>query len=502
MRRPAALPAIALLLSLVAAPAAGGEEAAAPNIGHHLPPLQFQDLAGMSHRLDWSGAEPKAHIFMFFEPRCADCFRELIFLDSVSRLARGLGLEVFAVEGSGQEPQEVEATLSRFIAMFQQPAFTVVPDPSYALGTFFNIQRVPSTFLVTAGGVVLGRKEGFDDLHAIDLARKTERLLGAENNRFSPALAYLGIGAPEARQYEQALEQRRKAEDSGAQYSTPLTAGATVPPFEYRSTDGVPGSWRPSGKGGAATVVFFWGALCQPCISEMAYLEKLHSSAAASGLEIIAVEATGRTPERVEQVMGRYRKFHPSPSYPIAADPERTLSRHFGVGSVLPQTFVLGADGTVLFHSDEFVQGGEWVLAGKIERALGLGAGTLSQGVGAYGPSSAEESPTVLRSLSPRQSEEFAASLVKGETFYRNWQYSAAVPHYLRCLELDPKNVEVRERLGEIYQRQGELEEALEQWQAVLEADPGHAGAPGKVEKLKKSLGTREPTTGIKEEPR
>ncbi len=491
------LPAAATIAYLLLPSAwSRAQDAVAPNIGHHLPPLQFQDLAGMSHRLDWSGTDPKAYIVMFFEPRCADCFRELVFLDSLCRLARGLNLEVFAVEGSGQEPPEVEATMSRFVSMFQQPSFAVVPDPSYGLSSFFNVQRVPSTFLVERNGVVMGRKEGFDNFHAIDLARKAERLLGVTKGRFTPALAYLGVSDQEEKEFERVLEQRRRAEDSGDRFSVPLAAGATVPPFEFIGIDGARGRWSPPGREGAVTVVFFWGALCQPCIGEMDYLEKLRSAAGGSDLEIIAIEATGRTPERTAQVMERYRKFHPLPSYTVAADPDRQLSRHFAVGGALPQTFVIDAEGAVLFHADEFAQGGEWVLAGEIERALGLKAGTLSRGVSAYGPSSSEESPTIIKGLSPGRSEEFVSSLIQAETLFRNWQYSAAIPHYLRCLEMDPGNVVVRERLGEIYQRQGELERSLEQWRKILEIEPEHPEALQRVEKLGKSPGRNSTVTG------
>lgn len=249
------LAALALLVLL--RPAEGsGQKMVTPNLGHHLPPLQIQDLAGITHRIDWTSPEPKAIVLLFFEPRGADSFRELVFFDSVSRLARGLNLEVFAVEGSGQKPQEVEASLSRFVYIFQKPAFTVVPDPSYALSTLLNVQRMPSTFLMETHGVVIGRKEDFDNLHAIDLARKIERLLAVKEGKFSPALAALGISNQEELAFERALEERRSAEDSGARYSNLLTAGAKVAPFEFLDIAGTRGTWSPAGREGKATVVF------------------------------------------------------------------------------------------------------------------------------------------------------------------------------------------------------------------------------------------------------
>lgn len=95
-------------------------------------------------------------MIVFFGSRGADSFREFVFFDSVCRLARGLNLKVFAVEGNGQKPQEVKASISRFVDIFQEPAFTVVPDPSYALSTLLNVQRLPSTLLMETHGVVIG----------------------------------------------------------------------------------------------------------------------------------------------------------------------------------------------------------------------------------------------------------------------------------------------------------------------------------------------------------
>jgi len=238
--------AVLAFLFLLTPPEGSCQEMAAPNLGHRLPALQFQDLAGMTHHIGWANPEPKAIVLLFFEPRSADSFRELVFFDTVCRLARGLNLEVFAIEGSGQKPQEVKAAISRFVNIFQAPAFTVVPDPTYALSTLLNVQRLPSTFLMETHGVVIGRKEGFDNLHAIDLARKMERLLVVKEGKFSPALAALGISSQEELAFERALEERRSAENSGALHSKLLTAGAKVAPFEFVDIAGAP--WAGRGK--------------------------------------------------------------------------------------------------------------------------------------------------------------------------------------------------------------------------------------------------------------
>ena len=50
-----------LFFALALAPgAAPGQVAVEPGVGHRLQPLEFSDLGGTSHRLDWSAAEPKA----------------------------------------------------------------------------------------------------------------------------------------------------------------------------------------------------------------------------------------------------------------------------------------------------------------------------------------------------------------------------------------------------------------------------------------------------------
>jgi thiol-disulfide isomerase/thioredoxin len=462
-----------------------------PDIGHRLPTIQFTDLVGKEHSLDWSSSERSTTIILFFEPRCADCFREMVFFDSVSRLAEGLNLEVFAIEGTGREPKELAGILAKIMSIFQLPPYIVVPDPSYELSTLFNVKRVPSTFLVERHGVVISRKEGFDDRHAVDLARKIERLLDVDKGKFSPALASLGVTGDQTEAYETAEQENRRAKDTHAFGTAPLTVGTKVEPFDYEDVTVGPRKWAPSEGEKKATVVFFWGSLCQPCIREMAYLEKLRTAAGPDALEVIAIEGTGLDIMRVNKEIANYKKFSFPISYPVAIDPEGKTGQHFGVKGTLPQTFLLGSDGEVLYHTDEFVEGGELRLAARIEAAMGLEEASLMAKV-AQRQSSDEESsagkPMPVPEDPAIRSEEFTARLVLAETLYRKWQYAAAVPHYLRCVELDSKSVLVKERLAQIYERQGELALAVEERQKILELEPGHLEATKSSEKLKKSL--------------
>lgn len=55
---------------------------------------------------------------------------------------------------------------------------------------------------------------------------------------------------------------------------------------------------------------------------------------------------------------------------------------------------------------------------------------------------------------------------------------------YLKAIELQPRMVEARFNLGNIYQREGKTKEALSEYLTILELDPSFEAAKGKVEEL------------------
>jgi tetratricopeptide (TPR) repeat protein len=224
----------------------------------------------------------------------------------------------------------------------------------------------------------------------------------------------------------------------------------------------------------------------------MAFLDGMYATAGALGLQVIAVEGTGLDRERVEHVMGRYRRFHGMPSYIIAVDPKRLLSEQFGVGGALPRTFIIGRGGTIVYYTDDFVSEGKSTMVRRIEEILGIEGGTLQKGIdsaGVAGPPSAAGAQVDTKGATGEE-ELFGACLLEAETLFRNFQYTAALPLYRRCLEIDGKSVSVRERLANIYQRQGKYGLALEQWNEVLLLEPGNEEAASQAERLRSLAGS------------
>jgi len=63
---------------------------------------------------------------------------------------------------------------------------------------------------------------------------------------------------------------------------------------------------------------------------------------------------------------------------------------------------------------------------------------------------------------------------------------SEAIAVYERLVALEPADIEARTNLGVAYARQGRLDSAVRQWEAVLKIDPDNANARQNIEKATK----------------
>jgi peroxiredoxin len=456
-------------------------------VGNHLPPLDLTDLSGKSHYFEWNLPQPKAMIIVFFEPRCADCFKEMVFLDHLWRRAKDFGLVVYAVEGSGLTASETQEAMQKYRRFYGEPAFHIIPDPDYALSSLFGIQRLPSSLLIERHGVILGRNDSFDNRIGVDLTRKTERLLGVEKGFFSFALRELEIDAETEANLERSLSLRTALTDRGKEVHPRLTVGNVVPGFEYTDINGLGNEWRPSSEGDGLTIVFFWGALCRSCIQEMAFLDQVYASTEELRLDIIAVEGNGFSAEQTIRVMERYQRFYPLPSYRIVPDPDFRLAELFGIEGVMPQTFFITGTGDLVYHTDEFIIGQEEALTKEIEMALNMESGSLRNKMMLSVERNApplrfNEAPSIRAGL--QIEEEFRSNLVRGDTYYGNWEFDRALPHYLRCLELEPYHTSIHMKVAKIYERKGRLEKALASWRRALELEPNNAEALSRIKFL------------------
>ncbi len=88
---------------------------------------------------------------------------------------------------------------------------------------------------------------------------------------------------------------------------------------------------------GRTTLVNFWGSWCDPCRRELPRL--VEAEQAGTAVMGVAVEDSRR---RAREMLAEYRA-----GWPSIDDPDRTISRGWGVGSGFPVTFVVDGGGVV-----------------------------------------------------------------------------------------------------------------------------------------------------------
>src|SRR5258708_11578975 len=58
-----------------------------------------------------------------------------------------------------------------------------------------------------------------------------------------------------------------------------------------------------------------------------------------------------------------------------------------------------------------------------------------------------------------------------GNTFYNARRYDEAIRQYQQTLELDTRNASAHESLGEVYERHGRSQEAIEEWAKAADSN-------------------------------
>ncbi len=458
--------------------AAAQQRTSPVEVGSHAPLLKFTDRGGRSHDIDWKGDE-RADIFFFFDARTQASLLGLSLLESLNRKIGPDGVRIFAIESSGHDEEGYAKAMERYHRLYGEPSFPVVLDPEFTLSALFGIPGVPSNYLLQRHGVCLYHSPVFDEFGAVGLAMRLERLLGHEEGFLSSSLQEIGIDSntEKAIRAETAGGPRRKVA-TGL-----LKVGDKVPPFSYTDLEGRTRQFSWGGEKGLS-ILFFWGALCLPCIQEMEYLDSIYRASEGYNLSIAAVEATGLSREGAAAAMRRLDRFQARPAYAIVPDEEGRIGDIFGVSGRLPQTFFISEGGVIVYHAEEFIREGAGGLARKIERALGAEAGTLKGDEEREG----DMPPSLLESISDDGDREsvFRSNLTQGDSYYNAWEFDKALPHYLRCLEIQPGNSYLRKRVAEIYERRGNFPEAIAEWQKVLAVEPDDEEARGRIEELGK----------------
>ncbi len=115
--------------------------------------------------------------------------------------------------------------------------------------------------------------------------------------------------------------------------------GKPAPPVTEVALEGYPGVTPETLAAGEVTIVNFWASWCPPCRAEHPKLIEL----AEQGIHLVGINFNDREVDAL-----KYLADENNPFDAIAFDPKGRTSFDWGV-SAPPETFILAADGTVVF---------------------------------------------------------------------------------------------------------------------------------------------------------
>lgn len=263
------------------------------------------------------------------------------------------------------------------------------------------------------------------------------------------------------------------------------------PLFDARDLAGGRHSLADLMKEGKTTIVFFWALRCAPCLREMAALDESYQARYKDGLEILAVEAGGNSPQKIEEILDKLKDVMIAPSYPIIPDPESSLNRKFSV-QVAPRTFLVNKLGEIVYSFDGF--------SGELKERLNALVDALLSGrafpvdapvpvatTSAVPAATAQPEPTAAPSENAGEAtaaEEFEKNRYYGDFYFHREEFDKAIASYARCIQLEPDNIYVRLKTGEAYARRKMYVEAREAWEYILRINPGNTEADANLRRL------------------
>jgi cytochrome c biogenesis protein CcmG/thiol:disulfide interchange protein DsbE len=118
-------------------------------------------------------------------------------------------------------------------------------------------------------------------------------------------------------------------------HPAPALTGSTLDGARFDLAD-----WR-----GQVVLVNVWGSWCYPCRQEQPLLAAAYSSLHARGLRMVGIDVRDRTAD-ARAFLARYGRA----AWPSVADPDGEHAVDWGTFA-LPETYLVGADGTVLAKS-------------------------------------------------------------------------------------------------------------------------------------------------------
>jgi peroxiredoxin len=258
--------------------------------------------------------------------------------------------------------------------------------------------------------------------------------------------------------------------------------GEVVPFFTAEDVSGRPVDLRGLARKNRV-VVFFWHSYKTMSIKEMNHLNDMYRFYNLYGVEIIGIEGGGRERKAVAEELEKLAIIGTAPVYTILPDPGGHLSRQYRVKDI-PETFIIGRDGRVLFHLAGFRDEDKVDIEIKLKELLGL----------LPDPAALKRKDSVIVrqsvpvrkqgvSVSPEQQKLEKCSYF-GNYYFNLGDLEKSLAYYEECVAIDAADVAIQLKIGEVYAKLRNYERARETWENVLKLDPDNSEASALIRRL------------------
>lgn len=146
-------------------------------------------------------------------------------------------------------------------------------------------------------------------------------------------------------------------------FTMQLSAQQTLPSVEVKTLDGEVVNIQDFGKNGKITVISFWATWCSPCKRELDAIAEIYEDWQADyDMELVAISTDdARQLAKVKPLVDSKRW-----EYVILSDSQQQLQRAMNFQTI-PMTFLLDAEGNIVYSHNGYSPGDEYELEDKIK---------------------------------------------------------------------------------------------------------------------------------------